>query len=369
MFTDMPTEFGFTGEQTDPLNDLVYLRARYMNPKLGVFGSLDPFEGQNKIGGSLNRYNWVRGNAANLRDASGMCPSAGSFWDNVIRFSQQIQMMQGQATLAPTSAYNTLTPTTQFSATPTQTPSATPTSTATVTSTSSHYPTSAPSYTPTPSATSTPSPTASSTPTPYQVTPSPTLSPTPVTPADAIKDIFKNFTQIIRNDTGRPIRGEQLSDPDVLMIGVRLDFTALAFLGIDFNLELQIIPHHILDPQYRGKRYALGFMVTRGPELSTNTGVGGSGGLIGGLLKSSSVGTESYLTQNLTLGGGSIETPIIGPRLEIDYASSDTGKVGYLGLGFGAGGGPSSYYTGTFESSSVNKALSLCNWLGGTIFC
>jgi RHS repeat-associated protein len=46
MFTDLPTEFGFTGEQTDSTNDLVYLRARYMNPRLGIFGSLDPFEGE-----------------------------------------------------------------------------------------------------------------------------------------------------------------------------------------------------------------------------------------------------------------------------------------------------------------------------------
>jgi len=37
MFTDLPTEFGFTGEQIDSANDLVYLRARYMNPKLGVW--------------------------------------------------------------------------------------------------------------------------------------------------------------------------------------------------------------------------------------------------------------------------------------------------------------------------------------------
>jgi len=89
MYNDLPTEFGFTGEQTDPLNDLVYLRARYMNPKLGIFGSLDPLEGQNQIVGSLNRYNWVRGNVANLRDASGMIPCGESYWDKVIRFMQQ----------------------------------------------------------------------------------------------------------------------------------------------------------------------------------------------------------------------------------------------------------------------------------------
>jgi RHS repeat-associated protein len=74
----MPTEFGFTGEQTDATNDLVYLRARVMNPRLGIFGSLDPFEGQNNVVGSLNRYNWVRGNVVNLRDASGMAPMCQS---------------------------------------------------------------------------------------------------------------------------------------------------------------------------------------------------------------------------------------------------------------------------------------------------
>ena len=38
------TDFGFTGEYTDD-NDLLYLRARYMNPTMGGFMSLDPFEG------------------------------------------------------------------------------------------------------------------------------------------------------------------------------------------------------------------------------------------------------------------------------------------------------------------------------------
>ena len=36
--------FGFTGEQTDP-SGLVYLRARYMNPQLGMFLSKDPVAG------------------------------------------------------------------------------------------------------------------------------------------------------------------------------------------------------------------------------------------------------------------------------------------------------------------------------------
>jgi len=71
MYNDLPTEFGFTGEQTDPLNDLVYLRARVMNPKLGVFGSLDPFEGESSAPLTMNGYGWVEGNTPNLTDAGG----------------------------------------------------------------------------------------------------------------------------------------------------------------------------------------------------------------------------------------------------------------------------------------------------------
>ena len=75
MFTDMPTEFGFTGEQTDSANDLVYLRARVMNPKLWVFGSQDPFEGDESEPLTMNGYGWVEGNTPNLTDASGMSPN------------------------------------------------------------------------------------------------------------------------------------------------------------------------------------------------------------------------------------------------------------------------------------------------------
>jgi RHS repeat-associated protein len=65
--------FGFTGEQTDE-NGQLYLRARYYNPALGVFPSLDPFEGLFDQPMSLNGYAWVEGNPINLTDASGMCP-------------------------------------------------------------------------------------------------------------------------------------------------------------------------------------------------------------------------------------------------------------------------------------------------------
>jgi RHS repeat-associated protein len=41
------TDFGFTGEYTGD-DDVVYLRARYMNPAMGGFVSLDPFEGMHQ---------------------------------------------------------------------------------------------------------------------------------------------------------------------------------------------------------------------------------------------------------------------------------------------------------------------------------
>src|SRR5690606_10286601 len=60
---------GFTGEFTK--DDLVYLRARYMNPNLGTFLSLDPFEGVQNRPMSLNGYSWVEGNVPNMVDPSG----------------------------------------------------------------------------------------------------------------------------------------------------------------------------------------------------------------------------------------------------------------------------------------------------------
>ncbi len=64
------TDYGFTGEPTDD-NSLLYLRARYYNPTLGVFMSLDPFEGMADRPMSLNSYSYVEGNSTNWTDPSG----------------------------------------------------------------------------------------------------------------------------------------------------------------------------------------------------------------------------------------------------------------------------------------------------------
>jgi RHS repeat-associated protein len=64
------TSYGFTGEPTDS-SGLLHLRARYYAPNLGVFLSLDPFEGITQRPMSLNGYSWVEGNTPNKLDPSG----------------------------------------------------------------------------------------------------------------------------------------------------------------------------------------------------------------------------------------------------------------------------------------------------------
>jgi RHS repeat-associated protein len=83
------TEYGFTGEQSDP-NGLVYLRARYLNPALGIFASRDPYEGDGSAPLTWNGYGWVEGNVVNRVDPRGQASSApntcevtGNFWEEL----------------------------------------------------------------------------------------------------------------------------------------------------------------------------------------------------------------------------------------------------------------------------------------------
>jgi len=64
-------DFGFTGEMTDA-NGLVYLRARYYDPNVGVFASLDPFEGVLCSPMSINGYAYVEGNPVMNSDPYGL---------------------------------------------------------------------------------------------------------------------------------------------------------------------------------------------------------------------------------------------------------------------------------------------------------
>ncbi len=78
--------FGFTGEQTDA-NGQVYLRARYYNPSIGVFNSLDPFEGLSSRPMSLNGYAYVEGNVENRVDPSGYFASEDEIRSGDIEYS------------------------------------------------------------------------------------------------------------------------------------------------------------------------------------------------------------------------------------------------------------------------------------------
>ena len=62
--------FGYTGEQVDTTG-LVYLRARYMQPRLGIFFSRDPVSGDVMRPGSMNGWNYTEGNPVNHTDPSG----------------------------------------------------------------------------------------------------------------------------------------------------------------------------------------------------------------------------------------------------------------------------------------------------------
>lgn len=63
--------FRFTGEMLDETG-IQYHRQRYLKPGIGIFLSLDRFEGMMDRPMSLNGYNYANGNPVNLADPSGM---------------------------------------------------------------------------------------------------------------------------------------------------------------------------------------------------------------------------------------------------------------------------------------------------------
>ena len=65
--------FGYAGEQIDSTG-LSYNRARYYNPALGAFASLDPYEGIEDEPMSMNGYGYAHGNPVNWTDPSGEFP-------------------------------------------------------------------------------------------------------------------------------------------------------------------------------------------------------------------------------------------------------------------------------------------------------
>jgi RHS repeat-associated protein len=64
--------YGFTGEDWDNATSLVFLRARYMQPGLGMFLSRDPWSGDELQSLSHNGWLYVEGNPVKYRDPSGL---------------------------------------------------------------------------------------------------------------------------------------------------------------------------------------------------------------------------------------------------------------------------------------------------------
>jgi len=68
----MPTEFGFAGHRYDSSTGLIYMGARYYDPKLGRFISPDPTVPEPGNPQSLNRYSYVENNPVTFIDPYGL---------------------------------------------------------------------------------------------------------------------------------------------------------------------------------------------------------------------------------------------------------------------------------------------------------
>ena len=68
-------DFLFCGEQFDPVTGLYYLRARYMNPSVGRFITMDSYEGSIDDPVSLHKYLYANANPDTTR---------GAYWERAI---------------------------------------------------------------------------------------------------------------------------------------------------------------------------------------------------------------------------------------------------------------------------------------------
>ncbi len=73
------TAYGFTGEEQDQDNGMLFLRSRFYNPGTGRFLSQDTFPGNSAAPQSLHRYTYALNNPQTLTDSSGRCPDGQWF--------------------------------------------------------------------------------------------------------------------------------------------------------------------------------------------------------------------------------------------------------------------------------------------------
>ncbi len=82
---------GFTGEWYDPGLGMLYLRARWYAPRVGIFSSPDPFPGLQTQPRSLHPYLYVLANPVNGTDPSGLCALTGA--TDCERFVSELRCM------------------------------------------------------------------------------------------------------------------------------------------------------------------------------------------------------------------------------------------------------------------------------------
>jgi RHS repeat-associated protein len=70
-----PNTYLFAGEPLEPNSGLYALRARWMDPEVGRFASIDPFQGTAAEPRTLHRYSYVYGDPVNATDPTGRIPS------------------------------------------------------------------------------------------------------------------------------------------------------------------------------------------------------------------------------------------------------------------------------------------------------
>ena len=96
--------YGFTGEERDQ-SGLIFLRARYMQPKLGIFTSHDPWSGDVMRPGSMNGYSYVESDPVNRVDPSGQIARLPCWWPNheekVYEWSEGRRVLVGVRCVGP----------------------------------------------------------------------------------------------------------------------------------------------------------------------------------------------------------------------------------------------------------------------------
>ncbi len=345
--------FGFTGEQTDDTGQL-YLRARYYDPALGMFPSLDPFEGSMGRPMSLNGYSWVEGNPVMNSDPSGKeaaCEHVLAALRQGTRYNYIASQpwpynQQGcpDVDLAVTNlVYQYATCWKQSAATANQDfVFSLDTSVRLLVHGGFDV------------RTATHDDIAAACPEAYALSPCGSHDSGSVAYRLAIKQCFPfrsicdnkslerlfasrpNYPDIYDVNDIEPIRpstpdpNATSQDIQVLLLGGRLDASAtiLGQWGFDINIELQFVPWH-LQPRYIGQRTAFGIVINPGGEVSSSTGAGITGGVLVG-----SVSSEGYGTTNpngYTFGG----TVQLGAGFEADVTTYQGSHDAVLYIGTG----------------------------------